>query len=218
MNPEQNNTPQPQNNQQPYQNPTVSPQQQVPSPEQLPVSHRFHYPNEQPKQTNKSRLILVISAFVVLGVGVAVGIFILLGSESKSQSSSQTNQSNDTKYTAQKDTPEKSGAGAQTDTQNKSNLSKLVVAISEYSTNNNGKLPAGSDIDNAFISQYLSGQFNDPTTNSLYKIVESDPKSGEVQYKTSYTCGSNSTIIAGSRRQFATRVLLSDGTFYCAAN
>lgn len=230
MNPQQNDPLQPQDNQQPYQNPTVPPApQQTSSPEQPPVSPQPQYTGQPPKQTGKLPPVLIGGAVIVLGV--AVGIFLLLGGDSKQQLSNQDNQSEsnqtstvpqeeDTEVPAQtqEETTEASTVDPQTDTQHKNNLSKLVAAVSEYSANNNGKLPAASEINSVFISQYLNGQFNDPSTSSAYKIVESDPKSGEVQYKTSSTCGSDNTIVSGTRRQVAARVLLSDSAYYCATN
>lgn len=161
-------------------------------------------------------------------LAITVGMFLLLGGDSESQTIQTGNNQNpsvlqeeETEETALEEESnefEISAQANQANTKHKTNLAKLIAAVSQYSANNNGKLPTVSDIDSDFISQYLNGQFNDPNTNSPYKIVNADPKSGEVQYKTSSTCGSDNAITAGGRRQVAVRVLLSDSTYHCTSN
>jgi hypothetical protein len=231
MNPERNPQPQqPFGGQQPVieppiQQPATNPAQPVPpvSPVQTPPQVQSPYPYQQPKQPNK--LTPIIIGGVVILIGIVVGAFLLLGGgKPESSNQSNTNQSATAEQdevveeTEQEQTAEPSVEQSQLDTQQKNSAAKLTAAITEYTANNNGKLPAASEINSAFITQYLNGTFNDPGTGSVYKIVETDPTAGEIQYKTASTCGSDNTVVAGSRRQIAVRVPLSNGTYYCASN
>lgn len=224
MNPEQNNPLQPQDNQQSYQNPsTFQTPPQTFGPEQTAVPPQPQNPYLPPKQ--KSKLLPVLVGGVIVVLGIVVGLVLLLSGEDNSQSRNPSDQPDNKQSSSLPQENEsaleevnESEISAQNDTKHKNNLAKLVTAVSQYAANNNGKLPTAAQINSAFISQYLSGQFNDPNTNNQYKIVEISPKSGEVQYKTSSNCGSDKSIIAGSSRQVAARVLLSDSTYYCTTN
>jgi flagellar basal body-associated protein FliL len=222
MNPDQR-TPQQQDIQQTVSDPVIPPN--TPLMDNQVQQQVNQSPNQLPKQSNK-QLPVIIGVILVI-VGVIVGIFFLLSSNNepqpKNQSSviedstpTQQDKTDTTQVTEQTTTP--SPATAQADSQRKSNSAKLAEAVNEYAANKNGKLPTIQDIDESFKTNYLGGQFNDPSTNSPYKIVEIDPKTGEIQYKKNSTCGSDNTIISGSSRQVAVRVLLNDNTYYCTNN
>jgi FtsZ-interacting cell division protein ZipA len=217
MNPEDNNQQPTQDTNQTYQNSTTP---VTSAPKQPPVPTQ--YPNQSPKGAKK--ILPVIIGGVILVIAITVGM-LLLNRDNKSTTNQSGNKQTPADSTdkktedkAQEDASNKSEKSSQNDTKHKNNLAKLIAAVSQYAANNNGKMPSATDLDSAFISQYLSGQFNDPVTNNSYMIVETTPRSGEVQYKTSSTCDSNNTIIAGTTRQVAARVLLSDNSYHCDAN
>lgn len=230
MNPEQN--PQPQHPldgqqlvaEQPNQQPVTSSAQPVSpvSPVQTPLQEQppDHY--QQPKQSNK--LTPIIIGAVIL-ISVAVGAFLIFGGDQPET----TNQSNTDQNTTaaqdevahqaiQEQANEPSAEQTQFDTQRKVNSAKLTAAAVEYAAMNNGKFLTASEINNTFITQYLNGAFNDPSTGIAYKIVETDPVAGEIQYKVGATCGFDNTLVAGNKREIATRVLLSNGNYYCSSS
>jgi hypothetical protein len=190
---------------------------------QTPPQVQSPYPYQQPKQPNK--LTPIIIGGVVILIGIVVGAFLMFGGDKpETTNQSNTNQSTTAEQdevaeeTEQEQTAEPSAEQPQLDTQQKNSAAKLTAAVTEYTANNNGILPAASEINSTFITQYLNGTFNDPNTGGAYKIVETDPDAGEIQYKTASTCGSDNTIVAGSRRQVAVRVPLSNSNYYCTSN
>jgi hypothetical protein len=222
MYPEQNNPQQSKDNQQPYQNQAMPTTQSI-DPVQPLAAPQPQYPYQSPNQASKLRPFIIGGATLL--ISAAVGIFILLNGDRNPQTSQMGNNQNSSvspQEQAKETTPEQPASKTEITTQNdnkqKNNVTKLVAATSEYASNNYGKIPTTSEINNAFISQYLSGQFNDPITNIPYEIVETDPKPGEIQYKPASTCSSDNNIIAGKKRQVAVRALLSDKTYYCATN
>lgn len=221
MNPDQQNSSPPQDNQQPYQNPEPATPAQIFSPEQAPTQTQPQSTFVPPKQSNKLPAALIGGAIVILGI--AAGIFLLLSGgepQPSNQNLADNNQSTvvPPEGSVQEEQADKSGDTAQKDNQHKSNVVRLISAANEYAANNNGRLPTEADINSTFIDEYMGGNFSSPDTNSPYVLVETDPKTGEVQYMASSTCGSDNTVIPGSKRQIAVRVLLSTNAFYCATN
>lgn len=228
MNPEQNLQPQQQLDGQPLVEPPV--QQPAVNPAQYPSVNTTQTPvqvqtpvySQQLKQSNK--LIPIVIVGVAVLIVAALGAYILLsGDKPANDNQSGANQSTATpqdeiiEQSEKKQSTLPSTKQAQSDTQQKTNVAKLLVAVNEYSANNNGKFPATSDVNSTFIGQYVKGEFEDPSGN-VHMIVESDPLANELQYKTTSTCDSDNSIVAGGRRQFAVRVLLSDSTYYCNSN
>ncbi len=108
-------------------------------------------------------------------------------------------------------------AQSQTDNQRKNDLGVLLVAIKQYSQENNGKLLVISPQETrTFSEQYLPKEFYDPGTNESYQLITEVPTTGEFQYVSGAACSNDGRIVKGQPRQFAVRTLLEDGSFYCA--
>lgn len=222
MNPDSQDPLQPQDNQQTYQNPETPAPPQIFSPGQAPTQTQPQGTFVPAKQSNKVPAVLIGGAVVILGI--AAGAFLLLGG-GEPQPSNQENLAEDNQSTVvpleesvPEETVDTSDDSAQKDNQHKNNVVRLIAAANEYAANNNGRLPTEADIDSTFLDQYMGGNFSSPDTSSPYALVETDPKTGEMQYMSSSTCGSDNTIILGSTRQVAVRVLLSTNAYYCATN
>jgi hypothetical protein len=104
------------------------------------------------------------------------------------------------------------------DEKRKNDSARLIAAITEYMANNNGKLPTLTSIDTTFLADYISSDFKDPVTKAQYMIVDTPPKSGEMQYRTGAACGTENEVEAGGTREAVVRVLLTDGSFFCSKN
>lgn len=119
------------------------------------------------------------------------------------------------------------------DTQRKSDLSRAMTAISNYSISNRGDLPT---LNAAFISSYLTigtDKFFDPagsavqtattytftanTTTVAYPTSYSASQN-VIYYATGYTCGSGGAITAAGSRKIALRMALESGGTTCQSN
>jgi len=98
---------------------------------------------------------------------------------------------------------------SQRDTQRKNDASRLRAAVTDYTSNNRGKLPwDGAALKSDFISKYITTNdtttFNDPTTNSKYEVVSATgainaPAAlGQMKVSNQAKCGTDGAIIAGS--------------------
>lgn len=172
---------------------------------------------------NKKLAVIVTLVVAFLLAGIAIYLYVSAQNNTKEvddtaqQVNSEQSEPTGTDETTQT-APTTSEDQLSLDAQHKNNAAKLVSAVNEYAANNNGNLPAVTDIDGTFVTQYLSGAFNDPSTSSPYSIVETDPGSGEMQYSTGSTCDSNNMIVSGNSREVAVRVLLIEGSYYCLAS
>jgi prepilin-type N-terminal cleavage/methylation domain-containing protein len=62
---------------------------------------------------------------------------------------------------------------SQRDTQRRDDIARLGTAITQYQTNNNGRLPATKDNDTTFVTNYLTrngDSFNDPLSDNSYQV------------------------------------------------
>ena len=99
---------------------------------------------------------------------------------------------------------------SQRDTQRKNDASRLRAAVTDYTSNNRGKLPwTGTTLERDFISKYITTNgtttFNDPSTNSEYKVGVIDPKTpaaptaiGQMKVANQAKCGTDGAIETGS--------------------
>lgn len=111
---------------------------------------------------------------------------------------------------------------SQRDTQRKNDISKFVSQLSSYSTNNRGKLPPASDVDD-FARSYLkwsagdAGEFKDPLSQTGYELKgdAGDPKVGEIQYARGSKCNDESLSSGAGNGQAAVRTQLENGGIFC---
>lgn len=109
----------------------------------------------------------------------------------------------------------------QRDTQRRDDGSRVISQLQSYATNNRGALPttgSGSDRSfDAFLTTYLTGDFNDPSTGERYGSTQDDPGTGEFQYRQGHECNGESIqpVSGGSNRQGAVRIQLESGGFFC---
>ena len=99
---------------------------------------------------------------------------------------------------------------SQRDTQRKNDASRLRAAVTDYTSNNRGKLPwTGTTLESDFIGKYITTNstttFNDPSTNSEYKVGVIDPKTpasptaiGQMKVANQAKCGTDGAITTGS--------------------
>lgn len=100
---------------------------------------------------------------------------------------------------------------SQRDTQRKNDASRLRAAVTDYTSNNRGKLPwTGTTLERDFISKYITTNntttFNDPSTNSPYSVEVVDPVSGpksptatgQMKVSNQAKCGTDGAITTGS--------------------
>ena len=75
---------------------------------------------------------------------------------------------------------------SQRDTQRKNDASRLRAAVTDYSSNNRGKLPwSGATTiasDSEFLKNYVlkGSSFNDPSTNQPYKVFSKTTDNGQI--------------------------------------
>ncbi|MDO4868441.1 MAG: type II secretion system protein [bacterium] len=98
---------------------------------------------------------------------------------------------------------------SQRDTQRKNDASRLRAAVTDYTSNNRGSLPwAGANLKSDFISKYITtdqtSTFNDPSTNSEYKVTPASGATaaptalGEMKLSNKAKCGTDGAIVAGN--------------------
>jgi len=178
-------------------------------------------PTKQPKLPPITNLII---GSVVILFGIGVGVYLVFGGkEPKTNDSTINNQESTAEISTSQDTKIEKNTESMPNQLEMDNLQiqsvkKLNVAVVEYSSNNNGDLPTISKVYSDVIPEYLGGIFNSPNTGEPYKIVETEPLSGEIQYKIASNCADDNSILGGSKRQLALRVLLSSNSYYCLSN
>ncbi len=98
---------------------------------------------------------------------------------------------------------------SQRDTQRKNDASRLRAAVTDYTSNNRGKLPwDGAAPKPDFISKYITTNntttFNDPSTNSQYAIAtatgatDAPTALGQMKVSNNAKCGTDGAIVAGN--------------------
>lgn len=109
---------------------------------------------------------------------------------------------------------------SQRDTQRRNDASRFASQVTQFQSNNSGKLPSteltASGI-STFLTQYLSAAgdtFNDPATGSPYVGVASTPTTrGQFWYQTGHDCGTG----AGGR-SWRVEFALEGGGTYCVGS
>ena len=98
---------------------------------------------------------------------------------------------------------------SQRDTQRKNDASRLRAAVTDYTSNNRGNLPwDGTNLKSDFISKYITTNntttFNDPSTNSEYKVAsatgatDAPGELGRMKVSNNAKCGTDGAIVAGN--------------------
>ena len=98
---------------------------------------------------------------------------------------------------------------SQRDTQRKNDASRLRAAVTDYTSNNRGNLPwYGANLKSDFISKYITTNntttFNDPSTNSEYKVAsatgatDAPGELGRMKVSNNAKCGTDGAIVAGN--------------------
>ncbi len=98
---------------------------------------------------------------------------------------------------------------SQRDTQRKNDASRLRAAVTDYTSNNRGKLPwDGTTLKSDFISKYITTNetttFNDPSTNSQYTVTPATGATtaptalGQMKVSNNAKCGTDGAIVAGN--------------------
>jgi prepilin-type N-terminal cleavage/methylation domain-containing protein len=115
----------------------------------------------------------------------------------------------------------------QRDQQRRADVGRFVSQLSNYSVNNNGKIPATDDDVQAFTKSYLkwksdnSGEFNDPTTGVGYDVkfqTATPAADGEITYAYRYKCNGEVPASSGNARQVAIVVKLEGSGSFCQSN
>lgn len=118
---------------------------------------------------------------------------------------------------------------SQRDTQRKNDLSRFMSQLTQYQSNHQGAIPAGTGAgawDAAFTTQYLTnnGQtFNDPQTGTqytvnVYNVTTTLPTAtGQLYAYVGFTCSSGS-LVAGTARSVAALIYLEQGGTLCQNN
>lgn len=193
--------------------PTSSDQNQFPSTPQTSPSQNAPL-TPLPKTSNKIKKIIL--ALVILA-GLIAGFFLLLNYQKGIKKANiPDDSSQELTYKTQNQTSESTETLAiEYEKQRNSDLNSFYTAVTEFMANNNGQFPKITEIDNQFIEQYLKGSFKDPETKMIYHIVESNPSSGEIQFKTTSACSDDNQINAAGSRDFTLRMMLNNGSYYC---
>lgn len=111
------------------------------------------------------------------------------------------------------------------DTQRRNNLTEISGQLSQYMTNNSGKLPSnsassGSTTFGGFMERYLKdSDFQDPKEGN-YKIEagtagDKELPIGTIQYIRKATCDGENATGSGTERQAALRVKLASSGHFC---
>ena len=107
----------------------------------------------------------------------------------------------------------------QRDTQRREDMTRFMSQLTQYQTNNRGKIPAANPTSmNSFLDDYMkrsNGEFVDPKTGANYTVVfDGDPDTTKVVYKTGMKCNGKEFTAASGSRAAAVRIKLeSSGTF-----
>lgn len=114
------------------------------------------------------------------------------------------------------------------DTQRREDLSRVSSQLSQYMTNNSGKLPgnststADSSSFGSFVERYMKVEgdtFEDPKEGPYTLSVDSDGTRslglGTIQYQRGRTCEGENATKSGTNRQAALRTKLAGAGYYC---
>lgn len=129
---------------------------------------------------------------------------------------------------------------AQRDTQRRSDLDRFAAGITQYQTNNNGKIPSkqddfGTNNGENFVKGYIVGtngkvdeDFVDPTSGDMYKIVFSGATGdgaksptdldGKIYYYTNARCDGENVVKGNGSRTYAAVYKLEGSGVYCLDN
>ena len=129
---------------------------------------------------------------------------------------------------------------SQRDTQRRDDMARFMSQLSQYQSNNNGKVPADKGAYTTFIANYLKAggdTFQDPSTGSDYQIknwkkcTNSDCKAGsnpdslgsstlmgDIYVYTNATCEGESPVYVQGDRKIAIRIKLEGAGIYCGHN
>ncbi len=118
----------------------------------------------------------------------------------------------------------------QRDTQRRNDASRFISQLSQFATNNNGTMPANTDITGGklFAKNYLkwdgtaasTGEFNDPTKGTGYDIkvgIAAPSNVGEVQYARGAKCNGEQIVSVGAsnKRVAAVAIKLEGSGTFC---
>lgn len=124
---------------------------------------------------------------------------------------------------------------SQRDTQRRDDMSRVATALTQYQTNNNGKLPATGDSTAAtnFLNNYLkkgangaSEEFNDPDgdpyvldiSTSKDTINANGTINHTVYIREGVKCGDDGALVSGKKRDFAVLYILEGSGVTCTDN
>jgi len=124
---------------------------------------------------------------------------------------------------------------SQRDSQRKSDVSRILTQLTNYTTNNRGSIPASlitqtGGGNKSFVQNYLGGSapntagsdYSDPTAGSGYVFLAAGTApsaAGQIGYTPSAICGTDGSTTTGTARQFALTIYLeSQSTPYCVDN
>ena len=173
--------------------------QQLPQPTPQP-------PQEYGGGRSKSPILAIAIIGVLLLTIIAI-VTIVLTSDDTPQPMADNNSSLETE----------SLATAANSSIRRTDVGRLVAAISSHTTNQSGNMPSVVEVNQSVIPSYIIGDrrlddFNDPTSMERYVVVAGTPELGEIQYQAGGICQGDE-IIDGSPRSFALRVPLESGEF-----
>jgi prepilin-type N-terminal cleavage/methylation domain-containing protein len=112
---------------------------------------------------------------------------------------------------------------AQRDTQRRNDATRFISQISQYQSNNRGKVPTAASEVSSFVSNYLlaSGDtWAEPTTGTTYSYSASaSPSSmGSYYYATDRTCDGENVTSGGGARKVVIQMKLEGAGWYCVGN
>ncbi|MEI6850622.1 MAG: hypothetical protein WCK26_01490 [Candidatus Saccharibacteria bacterium] len=208
--------------------------------------------NIQVNKKDNSKIIKIsFISLILLIIATGVGAYLSRDNQANLQ---KTNDANKIKELEEKVTElEKSSASSSTgstlgnlqinqrDTQRKNDLARITTQLTNYASNNRGKIPVDltsiTDTENgkSFVQNYLGGvsanisgpEYIDPKLVKGYDFVSSSPdikinlkiEIGQIAYQPAAICGSGSSLNLGNARQFTLRVILEkNATLYCVDN
>jgi prepilin-type N-terminal cleavage/methylation domain-containing protein len=109
----------------------------------------------------------------------------------------------------------------QRDTQRRNDVGRFVSQVSNYSTNNKGKIPVEAGLP-AFVTNYLKGgtggEFNDPKTGDPYVVAWSlgaPTEDGRMYYYAGATCDGETIVSSTGSRMGAVAVKLEGSGVFC---
>ncbi|HYG84265.1 MAG TPA: type II secretion system protein [Verrucomicrobiae bacterium] len=112
----------------------------------------------------------------------------------------------------------------QRDQQRRSDVGRMISQLTQYQTDNRGKLPSNNSELNNFVSNYLrtnDEQFADPNKGDYTVTLgaaSSEPSDGEITYHPGSVCGEGGSVKSGGSRKVAVRVKLEGGPIFCQNN